>query len=358
MKSYLIDIDNELHNYYKQFIDSIENNSLQPSNINHFTDNVVALLDYYIEPIFNSGKKIITKRLNTQFTKNKFAESEQSFIDGYRKNYLNQFKENLNKAIENCFDDRENDKEFYEDLVQIIIADCIKLFKYAQLSECINNNITEVKINTDNDSCPICRTKLQFKQSTAKLMKEIDNLHSFCKFSIDLNINNQISNIQQRLKISLPELITDKEFVVVEDVVSIPEFADILRNKYDEEKVSKILEQINNRIAVFEVDNKIFLSKNCLNKLQYFVTRALLKDKLMQYDLSWWEEEYKKKQESKYVGDNVAIYAEPFVSYIAEQDYKSYFLESAIYFILDPDLLKVIDQENYNQLQKQIFGEE
>ena len=67
MKNYLIAIDNEIEQYYKKLINNIKiNDSLQfESQVQEFCDNIIAVCDYYVNPVFNNGKMIINKKMRT-----------------------------------------------------------------------------------------------------------------------------------------------------------------------------------------------------------------------------------------------------------------------------------------------------
>ncbi len=264
-------------------------------------------------------------------------------------------------------------------MIEIIIAKCIRLFKFAQLFEYKNQNITKVNLISDtNISCPICQTLSKFPQDTTKLMDNIEESHPYCNLSIEphnnfnnvnftinktniaflnlpINLKDSITTLVTQLKIYCPTLLTDKSFIIVDDIKDTNDFIDLLNSKYDDDKILELQDQIKDTLGLFEVDDKVFISRGHLNNLRYFIIQALLKTNLMEKDLEWWKIEYYNKQKTKYIGDDVGLYANPFISYIAEQNYESYFVESAIYYILTPQLLKDVDPENYNQLKHTIF---
>ena len=380
MKNYLIAIDNELQEYYNKFVSIYnEDNNLQlESSVQDFCENAIAILDYYVEPIFKNGKMVVDKKLGVP-VKSILNNDENEFIDKYKSEDLNNLKYTLQNAIINCFMYRNSDKDFYEEMIEIIIAKCIRLFKFAQLFEYKNQNITKVNLISDvNMSCPVCQTLSKFSHDISKLMDNIEDFHPYCKLSIEpndnlnninftinktnvaflnlpINLKDNIATLITQLKIYCPTLLTDKSFIIVNDINETTDFIDLLNSKYDDDKILELQDQIKDTLGFFEFDDKIFISRNHLNNLKYFIVQALLKTNLMKKDLEWWKIEYYNKQKTKYIGDNVGLYASPFVSYIAEQNYESYFLESAIYYILTPQILKDIDPENYNQLKNSIF---
>lgn len=383
MKGYLIAIDNELQENFTKFISNIKNtDSLQFETITReFCDNIIAVLDYYVAPIFNNGKMVTDKKLGIPFKKDDFNDEEVEFIKNYKLNELTQFGRMLKTAIINCYEYRDSDKSLYEQISEVIIDKYIKLFKHAQLIEYKNQNITKVNlISDDKVSCAICQTMSKFTYDIDKLINLIDESHSFCKltfepinsnnfidFTIDktnitfLNLPNSlkenVKSIITTLKIYCPEKMLDKNFIVVDNINNESDFIGLLQNKYDSSKIEELQQQIKNTLGLFEIGDKIFIGKDHLNKIDYFIVKYLLQDNLLKNDLTWWETEYNNnKQKTKYVGDGVSIYASPFINYIAEQNHESYFLESAIYYILSPQLLKDIDLNNYNELKQKVFN--
>ena len=359
MKNYLIAINTELKTFYSELITNYQKENNQFDDVvTDFCDNITATLDYYTVPIYNKGRNIVQKNLNIKLaTKNDLTQIESNYIEKYKIEKLNQFNDTLKTAIIACFNDRISDDDLCNQIMEVIMSQCLKLFKVAQLLECQKNSITKIKFNTDENSCFKCQTLSKFSHNVDKLINNIDDSHSFCKFSINLQINieNQVNLIKSRLNISFPELVTSKTFKMVNDIIDEPEFILLLQQKFNSEKVSELKEQLKNQISYFTNSNEVLISKSYINELEYIITSVLLKDKLLMEDFSWWKENYFKRQESKYVGNDVAIYSKPFINYIAEQNPESYFLESCIAYILQPKLLKSIDLENYDRLKTFIF---
>jgi len=382
MKNCIIAIDNEIKEHYERFISNVKNiDSLQfESNVEELCENIVAILDYYIEPIFNNGKMVVDKKLGLLAKKGNFTDIENDYIEDYKINNLGNFSYTLKTAIIGCYEYRESDKELYEQMSEIIIDKCIKLFKYAQLSEYKNQNITKVNIISDDKiSCPVCQTMSKFTHDVDKLINKLDDLHSFCKLTIEpfnnfncvnftvdktsigfldlpVHLQGSTKSLITQLRIYCKDKIKEKSFIIIDQIDNEADFVELLQNKYDDDKILELQDQIKNTIGLFEIDNKVYISKEHLNKIDYIIVKSLLSENLMVTDLTWWKEQYYKKQKSKYIGDDVAMYSNPFISYIAEQSYELYFLESAIYYILSPKLLKDIDGDNYEKLKHEVFN--
>ncbi|MFW6015680.1 MAG: hypothetical protein ACOCRK_04525 [bacterium] len=361
MKSNLNSIDNELKTFYKKLINNSQNDIKQASI--EFAENVTALLDYYVEPIFNNGKKVIAKQLDCNIEKNDFNNSEINYIKKYKKEVLLNFENTLSNAIINCFESRQSDKDFLEDITEIIVDKSIKLFKYAQLQEYINNNINKIKLLSDKNSCPVCQLRNNFEYTINDLIENFDDVfHSFCTLIIEpaiINndqINKKINDIKKKLDIFIPELISEKEIKFVDNIIDNEIFIKKLKEKYDSNKINDIKNSLSNSMVLFKTENTILISKNSLQNIDYIITKVLIEDKLMNKDMKWWEGEYKNRQKTKYIANGVSVYSQPFVSYLAEDNYQSYFVESAIYYILKPKLLKSIDENNYKQLKENVFN--
>ena len=74
--------------------------------------------------------------------------------------------------------------EINNQIIELIIGNCIVFFKKSQLNECLNQNIKSVNIISDENSCTRCKSLGNFKQNVDDLLKI--EIHPFCKFSIDI----------------------------------------------------------------------------------------------------------------------------------------------------------------------------
>lgn len=354
MKSNLKNIDKEVKSYYKIL--------LNDNNIDEFCKNTIALLDYYVEPIVNNGKKQISKIMNYNIQRFDFSKEQKQYIKDYKKNILFNFENKLNNAITyylNKKDDLSLKDEFVEDIIEIIINNCIKLFKHAQLLELKNKNINKITLISGNNSCSICKLRSKFEYDIDTILnKSNDIFHSFCKLTIKPKINDDnllnktINNILNKLKIYIPELISEKEFKFNDDIINDEDFKELINNV----EYKNINSELLNRISTFKSNDKILISSNHKQSLDYIIVKFLIIDKLLKFNLDWWEKEYKIKQKTKYISNGIIIYSQPFINYIAEENYKSYFIESAVNYILQPQLLKLIDKKNYNKLKEVVFN--
>jgi hypothetical protein len=361
VKNYLISIDNELKNKYLQMISTanIENKSIEESEVEAFVDTMISLLDYYSEGIYKRGISSITK------DKSIF---NNELLDEY-KTKLEEFAINMKEAINGCYGEYDDDS-LYDQIICIVISNCLNLFKQAQLETCIKLGIKEITLISSKESCQICRTKSKFKYTPEYLLKNIETFHPFCKLNIcidnyiNFNVPNtnikfinmpdkflsRIKSIISLLRIYAKDIITDKTFIFEDkdEIVKEINFPDI----------DNVLKESNSSILFLDkTDDEKIISNSCGDELDYIIIRELIKEKIND-DLEWWRDKFARKLSSKFIGDNCALFADPFINYIAEQDYESYFIESSIAYILDASLLKDIDLECYERLKTFVFKTE
>lgn len=379
MKNYLIAIDNEIKEFYVSYIKNINNIGFELA-VEEFCDNSIAIIDYYTEHIYNNGKMVVYKKLGLQTQKKNMTGEDIDFIKSYKLHNLGELRDTLQLAIINCYQHRNSDSSFYEDIIEVIIGKCLKLFKQSQLIEYKNQGIYKINLIGDiNNSCAICQTLSKFTYNIDTLLDDVDNLHPYCRLSIEpadnintinftidktqigflnlpVNIQDNVNSLLMQLKIYCKDMLTDKTFIIVDNINNENDFNKLLKSKYTDDKIKELKNDINDTIGYFEYNNKILISKNNLKMLDYFIVRGLIKDKLSNINLEWWQDEYYKRQKEKYILDDIAIYVQPFISYLAEQDYKSYFLESVINYILNPQFLKSIDSGCYEKLKHLVFN--
>jgi hypothetical protein len=370
-KKYLISINQEVEDYYNELLNNIEVD--MEEDLDEFSENVTAVLDYYTEPIVKIGKEKIANTINEDIVE------EEEFINHYKNNDLNDFEKTLKDALNNCFGELNN-KKLFEEISEIIFGFCLKLFRYSQLLECLNHNIKTVSLSSNYNSCPICRTKSKFNHNVGDLIDNIDEFHESCKLVIKPNIKesveelsikntnikfinipksikNEIEPLINKIKMSTPELLSDKTIKFVNNISDLDEFNTLLNNNHPKDRVNQIINDVQGSVVSFEYNNEIFISNEHLENIKNIILKSILKDKLMlNNDLGFWRKEYNNKKKSKYIGNGVSIYAKPFINYLAEEDFKTYFIESAIYYILNPQLLKSIDKNNYKQLKENVFN--
>ncbi|MNT75618.1 hypothetical protein D3C72_2145280 [compost metagenome] len=87
--------------------------------------------------------------------------------------------------------------------------------------------------------------------------------------------------------------------------------------------------------------------------IENIITRELVKDSLKVDD--WITKKFKEKKESKIVGHGVAVYKDPFISYLAEESELNYVIESVVCFINLPNKLEAIDEDIFEYIKDNVI---
>lgn len=328
IKNTLISLENELEDLYN-------------NNFNDWDNFIIDLndsLDYFKFSIYKNAKKIIFLKIGNN-SKISLDDTENTFLSSYS---FDTFLDKLKKGIIN--NENLDVKELYDKIVEIVIGECILIYKKFQILICQNNNIDKFKLITDSScSCEICQLNSKLILDSNNF--DINNLHPYCKntivplkFNVVQNLNlqncefenipNEFINIAKsictKLFIHYKKYITNKKFIFT-DVDSIQFKDDIL---------------ISNNFNIL-----------CNLDITKIIVEGLLKDKFLEsINLSEWEELYEIKKNSKQIGENCIIYSLPFVNNIASYNCESFVLQSMIYFICDPEKLKQMDITTYNKI--------
>lgn len=335
IKNILVSIDYEVKEaYHKDY-----------GKWDKFIDELKNILDYYKSSIYKAGKMVLNKKIGKKVNRDiEFTNIDNEFINNYD---INGFIDKLQQAITNCCNDLTKEK-LYDQLITIIIGECIILFKLSEINECKNLQIKKIKlISDDTYSCDLCKTNSKFAYSVDKFNREM--IHPYCKLSIlpistnPTNIKTSIAefidvpqifesnikNITTKLMIQLKQYITSKKFI----------FGD-----YD---------------SIISNDNMLQISNKLIDKIniEELIVRELLKDKLLLEIDQWWKDSYEIHKDSKTIGDGCIIYSNGFINNLAQINHEEYFIQSFIAYILYPTELRQIDINAYNKL-KDIFNKE
>jgi hypothetical protein len=309
-----------------------------------FADKLNDILNYYKFSIYKSGKTILNKKVGSSYNAELTGLDEQ-FLEEF--NFV-EFIDKIKLAVES-YKDKLSRKKLYDQLIAIIIGECIILFKIAQINQCKNLDIEKVRlISDDNYSCDECKTYSKFVFNVDEI--DIDIIHPYCKISI-LPICKNSTN----LKTSVAEF-TDIPYIFINTCKNITTKLAIQLKAFITPKKFIFVDSINN-IEIKE--DEIYISNNIIEKLdiEKLIVKELLKDKLLSNMDNWWEEQYNTKKASKVIGDNCIIYSNYFINNESQLNYIEYFIQYCISYILHSSLLKEIDIEAYNKI-KNIFNKE
>lgn len=308
-----------------------------------FANKLKDILEYYKLSIYKSGKTVLNSKIGINSRSVDLTIIDNEFLN---KINFSEFIHKIESALKK-YEDKLPRKELYDQVISIIIGECIILFKLAQINECKNKNIIKIKlVSDDNYSCNECKLYSKFTYDVENFNANM--IHPYCKISIlpicnkstNIKVSNAdfvsvpfvftsiIKNITTKLSIQLKQFLTYKEFIFKEEI---------------------------NKIII--EGNKVYIPLSLIEKLdlESLIVRELLYNKLIDRDLTWWENTYKDK--NKVMGDNCIVYSTPLINNKAQLNYKEYFVQSYISYILHPSILKDVDIEAYDQI-KNVLGKE
>lgn len=486
MKQYLVSINDEVQENFKSTIQSIKQKmteevfetpfqsgfsaikTIVDFSLDKFIDDVVTIMDYYTNGIYDSGKNIARKKLKLSTKKEpgqryNFTHLDEMFIDRFKYQQLTSFGDKLKKAsvsyvvykISNKVQDLwgfvEDDAEkfnythqeliddemeeltsivintissIYKEIIESITKEIILLFKSAQIEEYKNLGINKLKLKNSNDDqcCSICKTRsLQVYDTNQLIPNQIpdkDILHPFCKVSIEpivnfksyknnntevslsenfnvgseynltlnsdikqhtdsisygdikfynvpVEIEDHIAKLMQKVKMYLSRYIKPIDFEFVNDVIETEEWLEETKFKYSLEHddfTSDTMayhdqDSLRNKIISFRTNDKVIISHFALytKPIEDIIIRELMRN-LEINDLEWWNNEFEEKSKNIAIGDAVNIHKSPFVNYMAQTSLEDFILESIVFYVNNPLLLKATDNDVYEKINSDIFN--
>lgn len=308
------------------------------NNWDEFIEKLTNILDDYKLNIYKCGKMILNKKIGKSATNVIYTNLDNDFLNNYN---LLDFIKTLKEAIIKCSVNLQKE-QLYDQIITIIISEFIKIFKISQINECKNQNITKIKILSDEIySCSKCKTISNFVYDTNNF--DFSLLHSYCKLTIlpiidtKLNINTQFANFN-----NVPQyLVNDIKLITTKLSIQLKSF--ISKKIFNFENTDNLI--INADVITIPI------KFSNLIKIDELIIRELLKDKLENMiNFEIWKNLYIVKKDSSISGDNCIIYKNPFINNLASISYNEYFIQSYIYYILYPNVLQQIDNNAYNQL--------
>lgn len=272
----ILNMNKNAKRYLKIMLDEMYNSYLNNTlNVNE----IYNLMNYYYEYIINIISKEVCSKIN-------FEYDTTILIEELKKLYLKEFINKLNLAFEQI------ETLNFNELTSIIIKHISILINKIEIYIYNLCDIKEVYINIlNNDVCYKCKIKSKYKQK----IEDINLDGCLIRLEPNLNfINNQVTNIKNKLKILIPNLYND-------------------------------------------IENIKFNEFNLINK-NYIIVKQLIKDIETP---QWFIDKFNRTNE--------------FITYNSKLNANNYFIDNIIYYIIEPILLKKIDLENYNFLKIHIF---
>lgn len=303
-------------------------------NKNNIEENIVALLNYYVEIIIKDGINITRKKINLERIKN-IDDNYNELIDLYKyKNMdilINQIKNNNDKI----------------DIINFIIFYCIKLYKHSQLLEFKLNNFNNIRLNSISDCCELCKVKSKFKNTINEL---IGDIHPFCKNNYFINIDESyVNTFLEKMKAIIPKYIKDINIKLLNKI----DFNCI--DSLDESQKEKIT-TIDDYIISYFNNNELLINKNKCNDIYHTILLNAFDFNFENEILDWFKNKYNDKIKYKNIINDIVIYKNPFISFISEISYMDYLKESIIYYIIDKEKLLKFDKDVFNYIKENIFN--
>jgi hypothetical protein len=189
---------------------------------------------------------------------------------------------------------------------------------------------------------------------------EIEGIH-FRYLPIEME--KRIHVLFSKLKIYYPQFIIKHEFIFDEDISNINDWVKLVKEYYIEKGNNvfqaetlalKDQDILTNQIATFNIGNKIYVSALSFDSqpIEHLVLREMLRGSVVITDEI--KSIYSDKKKTRKVAYGVAIYKNPFISYLAEESEIEYLLESLVFYVIQPNKLKYVDEKIFNYIENNI----
>lgn len=187
--------------------------------------------------------------------------------------------------------------------------------------------------------------------------------------NVPIEMEKRLKSLMSHVKIYYGDFLTKKEIIFRNDISNVSEWVDSVKDFYMEKGNSdfqatnlslKDQDNLTNQIASFNTNDKIFISSLSFDSqpIEHLVLREIFRNNIkVSEDV---KKIYEDKIKTKKVAHGVAIYKDPFVSYLAEDSPFDYLLESLIFYVAQSNKLKYVDEKIYNYIKENlnsIFGE-
>ena len=313
-----------------------------------------------------SGKNISRNKIDLEKCFDILPEESQ-YIQSLIEDDEGNFVSKLIKYINITINTSEDDSVYLDDIMYVISSKLILIYRMAQIKEYIDNDINYVYIESDNDSCPICKTISKMRQRPEEVLGLLDINHSFCKFNIypmdikstidfnvgDINIVNAPKFLKEKIistidmmYIYYPGMVSKADIIFVDD---ISEHEDVAKNLKEEH-----INLCKNKISYIKLSDKILLSNQYLYDIDYLLVKSIIDDKVLQYtDL--FKDLYDNMIKDEYIGDDICIKKQTFVNYVSQTSLENFVKEHMIYYICNNDMLKDLNCNVYNFIKQNVM---
>ena len=200
--------------------------------------------------------------------------------------------------------------------------------------------------------------------------KEIDHtveelkLGNFTFINVPVEIEERINKFYSKNRFYLREFIKPLEFHFVKDIVNTKEWFNDYKNQYIEEgdfassnKTYIAQDSLKNSISTYRSSNKIFISNFALltNNIENIIVREMFRNiEFPQFD--WWKEKYEEGVQEDKIGEGLSLTKSVFVNHLSRLSVESFILESIVFYVNNPTVLRGIDEEVYYEIKSFFNG--
>lgn len=266
-----------------------------------FIDSVSALLDYYIPSIYEHSVH---------------EQMPDTFLEEYKK-HIAIFTTTLLDGMQQC--------EYtctYDEIFEIIVNDIIRTTWGIQLLYA-----DDFAIIPNESACNTCI-------ALSKLITTVNEAKSYIK-------------ILHPLEVSIVTNIKTKEIHAADINFTVPNYMvkDLNKLAY---KLSKYKQYITYTDLTFTND---------LSYAKYMTVYKLMKDKLLQCDLTEFQNHWAELNSHKYIADDCYAFENYLYDLRAETSYQEYFMSCVCAYINDNEQLKIFDNTAYKLIRRLLDGE-
>ncbi|MDF2534314.1 MAG: hypothetical protein K0R18_471 [Bacillales bacterium] len=230
------------------------------------------------------------------------------------------------------------------------------------------NQITDLSIlaevNTHVETSPFMKHKSTFLNK--EIHTHIDFKISNFEFkNVPIEMEYRVIKLIKKFQIYAKQFMSDTTFVFVDNITDVDDWFQSVKTHYlskDENEFKANNEaciaqdKLRFKIASFDYDNIYYVSPMSFDAqlIENMLVRKIVGDKITVTE--WVKNRYTEKVNSKHIGTGIAVFQDPFISYLAQDTAEDYLIESTIAYVNQPNKLKSIDKSVFDYIKENIFN--
>lgn len=183
--------------------------------------------------------------------------------------------------------------------------------------------------------------------------------------NVPVEMEYRIIKLIKKLQIYANQFLSHTKFIFSDNITDIDVWFDSVKNHYLEKGKSDF-EATNEakiaqdkfflKVASFDDSDVYYVSPASFDSqlIEDMLLRKIIKDKVEVTD--WVKDRYDEKIKSKHIGAGIAVFQDPFVSYLAQDTVEDYLIESVVAYVNQPIKLKTTDISMFNYVKENIFN--